>query len=322
MPNPAVVDFEDEDGQDDDRAMQDACRNLERFEWQPEDLPFYFNQIEAKMAAAGVKKNYTKFQVLSTILPRKVQDQVKPLLRLKASDFPNGDAYKKLKAEVLRIFGPKPKRAVERALGRVLSGKPSELARELVNDICKKQLDGCECCPAVIEALWHRHLPPNVRAGIAQYSLSKATFNQVLDLADDIFESSAPPPSVSAFTTVRSANLDETQPAIPYAAPEVAGVSRGRGGRGGRGNRGGGRGRGRGGSAPANNANSNQSSGGQSGGQATGGQRHKGTKHPDLPDGVWQGCAMHFRWGRQAHFCSEPSTCPWKNVYTPKSNNK
>ena len=33
----AIVDFEEEDGRDDDRAMQDACRTLERFEWQPED---------------------------------------------------------------------------------------------------------------------------------------------------------------------------------------------------------------------------------------------------------------------------------------------
>ena len=43
--NAAVVNFEDEDGADvSDRSMMDACRNLERFEWQPEDLLFYFNQ--------------------------------------------------------------------------------------------------------------------------------------------------------------------------------------------------------------------------------------------------------------------------------------
>ena len=231
----AIVDFEDEDGRDDDRAMQDACRTLERFEWQPEDLPFYFNQIEAKMSAAGVKRNYTKFQVLATILPKTVQDQVKPLLRLKATDFPNKDAYKKLKGEVLRIFGPKPKRAVERALGRVLSGKPSELARQLVNDLCKNQLD-CPCCPAIVEALWHRHLPPAVRAGIAKYRLSKDTFNEIIDLADDIFESNNLP-SVAALSVSAGAgpnpSLDETQPAIPYAAPEVAAIRGGGRGRGG-----------------------------------------------------------------------------------------
>ena len=312
--NAAVVNFEDEDGADvSDRSMMDACRNLERFEWQPEDLLFYFNQVEAKMNSAGVKKNYTKFQVLSTIVPRKVQDQVKPLLRMQATDFPNKDSYKQLKAEILRIFGPRPERAVERALGRVLSGQPSELARDLVNDLskCKPQLQ-CACCPAIITHLWKRHLPPQVRAGIAKHTLTQANFNEVVTLADDIFSSNTPAPAIAAYgvaavsAPVQALSLDETQPAIPYVQPEVAGIQRGRGR--GRGNRGRG-GRGRGGSAPAAAA-------------ASGGQRHKGTKHPDLPAGEWTGCSMHFRFGRSAHFCNEPATCPWKNVFTPKTNNK
>ena len=84
-------------------------------------------------------------------------------------------------------------------------------------------------------------------------------------------------------------------------------------GRGGyRGNRGG---RGGGGSEGGAQSNSNPSSQNS---------KHKGAKHPDLPDGDWKGCSMHFRWGRSAHFCSEPGSCPWKNIFTPKParNNK
>ena len=299
------VNFEDENGNDDPRAMQDACRNLQNFEFEENDLLFYFQQIEAKMSAVGVKKNFTKFQVLSTIIPRRVIDQVKSLLRKQASDFPNHDAYKQLKREILRIFGPKPEAAVERALNRTLTGKPSELARALVNDICQHELD-CRCCPPVIMALWKRHLPSSVRSGIAKERLTKQTFEELIEHADDIFEASRPP-TVAAVT---AQPLDETQPAIPYAQQEVAAI--GRGGRGGRGRGGrganrGGRGSGRGGrQAPANNQD--------------GTRVYRGPKHPDLPAGNWTGCQMHHRWGKGAHFCTEPQTCPWKDVIATKPN--
>ena len=270
------------------------------------------------MGMSGVKKQYTKFQILSEILPGKVQEEVKPLLRKSETEFPNNDAYKQLKTRVLQIFGPRPEEAMEKALGRVLTGKPSQLARLLVNDLCQDELD-CRCCPKVVLALWQRHLPSAVRAGIASTTFNKANFDEICQLADDIFStqsastkaqayqmsamsaiSSPGSAAASAPSPSPSASLNETQPAIPYPQPEVNAIrggsarSRGRG----RGNGRGGRGRG--------TSNANQE------------QRHKGTKHPDLPAGVWRGCAMHFKWGRGSYFCSEPSTCPWKDVYASK----
>ena len=101
-PDPIMAtNFEDENGTDDARAMQDACKNLSSFAFNQEDLPFYFQQIEAKMGAVGVKKNFTKFQVLSTIIPPHVMNEVKPLLRLQATDFPENDAYKQLKQRIM-----------------------------------------------------------------------------------------------------------------------------------------------------------------------------------------------------------------------------
>ena len=298
MAGDEIVDFEDENGTDDAKALQEAIRALERLQWEDDDIDFFFNQAEIKMAAHGVKKNYTKFQVLATIVPSKVTLQVKSLLRKKESEYPNKNAYKMLKNEILRIFGPKPEAGLERALTRVLTDTPSALARLLVNDLCKTELQGCTCCPGIITGLWKRQLPSSVTAGIAGKTLTKDNFNEVCQHADDIFASN-PKPTVAAIT-----NLNETQPAIPYATGEVAAVTRGgRGGRGNRGNRGnrGGRG-GRGGSAGAAPP------------------RHKGTKHPDLPDGDWKGCQMHFKWGKGAYFCSEPASCPWKNVIATKPN--
>ena len=111
------------------------------------------------MAIAGVRKQYTKFQILASIIPKKVQDEVKKFTRRNEAEFPQNNAYKTLKEEIYRIFGPRPEVAVDRALGRVLVGKPSSLARALVNDLCKKELEGCTCCPAIVLALWRRHLP-------------------------------------------------------------------------------------------------------------------------------------------------------------------
>ena len=308
---PPIVNFEDENVDDvDANAMMNACRQLEKLTWAKDDLQFVFASFELRAAACGVKKNYTKFQVLSSILPPDVQQEVKHLLIMQATEFPNGDAYKQLKKEILRIFGPKKCSGVNRALGRVLTGLPSQLARALVNDICTKKLD-CDCCPRVVEALWKRQLSSAVLAGIAHCTFSKDTFTAVTELADEIHSTqpgsaaAVQAMSVAAVRSDTSQSADDTLPAMPYPVPEVAAASRGGGWRGGRGprNRGG-----RGG---------NNRGGGRGGGGGSQ-PKHSGTKHPDLPSGEWKGCSMHFKWGRSAHFCSEPGTCPWKDVFTAK----
>ena len=154
---PRVVNFEDENGEDEAGAVREAMQNVAKLVWDRKDLTFIFNRFEINLGAAGVKKNYTKFQILSNCIPKEIQDEVKSLLCMQQTEFPNNDAYKQLKAEILRIFGPEPEEAVDRALNRVLVGKPSQLARHLVDDLCKKKLD-CECCPVIVTALWKRHL--------------------------------------------------------------------------------------------------------------------------------------------------------------------
>ena len=269
------------------------------------------------MSAVGVKKQYTKFQVLSTVLPKQVEDEMKSLLVMTEAEFPQKNAYKQLKTEILRIFGPKPEDSVERALNRVLTGKPSSLAIQLVNDLCKQpnKLE-CPCCPAIVTTLWKRQLGSNVRAGIASRKLTKATFNEITQEADDIHGEGRQSAAVAAVRAEvqgaaaagsDSSVLDTTQPGLQYPVPEVSAVRTGGQGRGGRGQRGG---RGRGGRGGRGGQN------GGNGGQGQGSQpRHKGSKHPDLPPGEWTGCSNHFKFGRSSYFCSEPATCPWKNVF-------
>ena len=178
-----------------------------------------------------------------------------------------------------------------------------------MSDLCQKELVDCTCCPAIISHMWRKALPSNVQAGIAHMSFDSANFEAIIKLADDIFATNAHAASASVPTVAAiQQNPDETLPAIPYPQPEVAAIQRG----GGRGRGRGGRGRGRG-----NRGSSNGGGGGQSSSTASG-QRHSGAKHPDLPSGEWTGCQMHFKHGKSAFFCSEPGTCPWKNIFLPR----
>ena len=306
-----MVAFEDENGNDKANALSDAIKAVAGYVWDEGDLKFSFGQIETRMAAAGVKKQFTKLQVLTTILPARMLAQVKPMLRKTETDFEENNAYKLLKDKILTIFAPKKDQRMEEALSLVLTGQPSQLARDLVDKICKNDLD-CDCCPDIILCLWKRQLSSAVKAGIAHCEFNKDTFENVITLADAIhFNTSNGGAAVVAAVGQVQSQLDETLPAIPYATPEVAAVRGSRGGgrgyRGGRGNRGGNRGNGRGGGA----TNTESAQNGQGG-------RGRGPRHPDGPPD--RACRQHWKWGKSSYFCVEPLTCPWKNHIAPRSN--
>ena len=311
---PVNMVFEDENGRDNANALSEALRHLSNFAFEQDDLGFYFNQIETKMAAAGVKKNFTKLQVLSSIIPPHVTKEVKSVLRKGEEEFGENMPYKVLKREIISIFGKKGHKNVEEALNLVITDRPSTLARELVDKLCKHELD-CECCPDIIFCLWKKQLSTTVKAGIAKEKFNKDNFKNIIALADSIHEDSNP----SSGASVAAVGLDETQPAIPYPQQEVAAMSRGRGGRGGRG-RGG-----RGGRNQNGNQNQNNGNGGGSGSgrnqsnqnQGGGSSRGRGPRHPDMPPE--QACKLHWKFGKSAHFCVDPATCPWKDIFTPKS---
>ena len=54
---PAMVNYDAEDGEDTAGAMEAACRNLQRYEFEYNDLNFYFNQVEIKMKALHITLN-------------------------------------------------------------------------------------------------------------------------------------------------------------------------------------------------------------------------------------------------------------------------
>ena len=96
MPN--VVNFEDENGEDANGALREAIQAVAKVNWDDNDLRFVFKKLEIAIAAAGAKKQYTKFQVISTILPKHVEDEVKLLLEMQETEFTDNNAYKQLKS--------------------------------------------------------------------------------------------------------------------------------------------------------------------------------------------------------------------------------
>ena len=192
-----------------DGAMDKAIATLKNFHWMEEDLKFYFAQVEVKMKAAGVKSNFTKLQVLSTLLPKKVIEEIKHILSKQESEFVKKDAYLQAKKEIIRTFGPCEGANCERALQRVMTGKPSQLAKALINDLCDKDLNGC-CCIKMVGTLWRRALPSSVKQAVAHYDFTKASLNDVVQVADDVFMSTRASASIAAVSAPVTSDIPNT----------------------------------------------------------------------------------------------------------------
>ena len=215
-----------------------------------EDISFWFSEIESEMLLANVQSQWLKLSVLRKNLPVKQREDVKSLLRLKKSEA-GPTPYFDVKTALLKIYELKPKDSYKKALGRVLVGLPSQLGKQIVDDICDKpiKLQGC-CCAKAAHALWSLQLPVNINQHVSNMQFNVNTYQSVFDAADQVFLSAKSLPSA----TVAAATASQTPPGFSMTASandplntafgsQVAAVNRGRG-RGGRnrGQRGNGRG--------------------------------------------------------------------------------
>ena len=310
-------------------AMEKAVNLLKNFPWTEEDIKFYFSQVEVKMKSAGVKSNFTKLQVLSTILPPKAINAIKNILKKQESEFTNKDAYLQAKTKLIRVFGPCENADFERAMARVMTGKPSQLAEELINDLCDRELKNC-CCIKVIGGLWRRAMPSSVKQAVAHYNFTRADLANIMQVADDVYESTRPASASVAAMSLPSApnphndlshkellnqaftmpqGADDATAQIASLAAQVAAMQK-KFGNPSRGNGRGGRGRGRGG---------NRGGGQQPPKYSASNPRHTGPRHPDLPP--FGACKRHWQFGKSSFVCLEPDSCPWKNFIAPNPKN-
>ena len=265
------------------------------------------------MRHATVHSQWTKREILQTLLPENVRDEVRYLLRL-PEDKAGATPYKDIKSAVIELFGPKPQDAIDKALTRVLTTRPSALGKQLIDDICKcsPQLKS-QCCADIVFGLFRRQMPTAVRNALARETFNHKNYTEVFTLADKVFHSNkGEAPSVSAVrpmatATAAAAAIPAADPAVPVVTvspeiaalqAEVAALKKA--------NRGGGRGRG-------NRGGANQTSGTARGGNRGGGrggrggqaaQGGRGPRHPDSPPNG--ACQVHWQRGRGAWWCADP----------------
>ena len=264
------------------------------------DPKFWFANFERTIKHFGVKSQTTKKEALINQLTKAAIDECKDLIALdedEAGDTP----YKTLKVELLKLYGPRPEDSYAKAASRVLVGKPSTLAKQLINDLCEcgKSLE-CKCCAKTIFGMWIKNLPTYIRTHISDESFTVDTYKAVLDKADRAWLShKTETPSVSA---IKAENKVALENSTDFENPAVAAIRRAnRGGNfGGRGGRGGARGDGRGGR------------GGRGGGR---GGRALGPKHPQALEGS---CFIHHQYGPEAWSCADRHKCPMRDIESPR----
>ena len=128
-----MAEFETENGEDSEKAM-DKLGSV-RCEFMKEDVEFWFSEIESQLEVIEVKAQWTKKTALQRLLPAEIKQDVKGLLKLTKTQA-GDDIYKRIKDELLNLYGSKPEDSYIRAKNRVMTGKPSQLGKLLTDNIC------------------------------------------------------------------------------------------------------------------------------------------------------------------------------------------
>ena len=286
-----VMDFDAENGTDGKSALSDLkgvqCPFIQ------EDIEFWFGQLEAQLEVIEVKSQWMKRIALQRFLPPEIQEEVKGLLSL-GKTAAGGDIYFKIKNELIELFGRKPEDSYTRAKERVLTGKPSQLGKALLNDLCKKdkKLDGC-CCSDITWGMFREKLPIVVRNHLAESPFNKDTYKAVFTKADQVWDSNRASEPVLT-RPVAAMSGDSKKASQTSSQNEVAAVQRGQNGQGGKKDK---------------NKNKNQN------------QAQNTNQNPPKESNTKKGvneenlCRMHAKWQKEANFCSAPWACKMKNFF-------
>ena len=290
VPPPIVmVNYDVDDGVDDKDASHKTS-NL-KLEFDKTDVKFWFCQLEMHLNTAGIKSQWTKRLLLHKQLPSEIVMELKDLLRKDKSEA-GAQPYKDLKDRILHTFGQNKEDAYLEVEGYLMTGKPSQLAKKLINRICEKHPYLTDCCASgIVAGMWRSKLPFEVRQQVAGMSLEGETaMKATLDKADSVWLSLQrrnPAPAHAPAAPIAAAQYDfDTSADEP--ALQVAAVGRGRG-QTSRGRRG----------QPGSRPNQPR-------------KADRGNPHPDGPPAA--ACNTHWKYGRSAFTCRKKETCPWAHL--------
>ena len=273
-----VMTFETEDAADETGAWGQV-NNL-KLEFDRSDVEFWFNQFQMHLATAGIKKQWSKRLLLHKMLPQDVVEEVKDLLR-KDQASAGASCYKDLKERILKLYGKKPEDRYQLAKALTMTGKPSQLAKALINTVCPAHpyLNGC-CAEGQISGMWRDQLPDQVRIRVANHRLGggQEIMENTLDLADSTFASLNSHRQVSA---VARADLDTSADAPALQSGQVAALRR---------------------------EQQKKKKSSSSGSASASSKSQRGEPHPDGPPPT---PAMSITNTENQHTCRKKDTCPW-----------
>ena len=175
-----------------------------------------------------------------------------------------------------------------------MTGKPSQLGKALVDDLCHLctvKLAGC--CANIVWAMFREALPVVVRNHIAEMEFNSTTYLRVFEKADQVYDSN-------------QAGDPLKQVAAISADPEVAAIAaKNKSGK------------------NKNQQNKNGQNGGQNQSQKNKNQgqnqgQRKGPKHASAKGDHL--CRIHHKFGVNASFCADPWKCEMKEQLKAPQN--
>ena len=269
--------FEDENGTDAEKAM-DKLGSI-KVPFDKEDLEFWFSELEGQLEVIGVKSQWLKRIALQQFLPVEIRSEVKSLLKLTKANC-GDDIYKRIKVKLMELFGQKPEDAYIRAKNRVMTGKPSQLGKLILEDLCDKdkKLDGC-CCAKTVWGMYRENLPVVVRNHIAEMAFNKDTFKEVFTKSDQVFDSNRGPDNSAKQVAAVSDKSEKS----------VAAVQRSK-----------------------NKSQRNKNQGGDQKSQSKDKDKDKKPVAKVNDEGL---CRIHAKWKKDANFCAAPWACSMKDVW-------
>ena len=320
-PRPPFVmaEFMDQDDTDGTKALANV-QGL-KFEFDRHDIKTWLRRFEVRLEFLEVKSQWLKRVALENAIPVDIAtscndlfDQTKTQVTA-ATDAQDKLIYKKCKLRLLKVYGPRPEEAFEKALTLPLVGLPSDAAKQIRALVCPgvPPMQGCHCHIA-ISSIWRKLLSKDVRGAIANLDL-QTNFDQTIEAADVYHKAYLAGARVAAVSHANPAAAPAHLPAPAgaqsnfsdldsLAAHFTAEIAAFRG----------------------TTRNFRGSTRGQSNqryprsGQQQQARRPPPTRkpqpHTDGPPA--SACINHWNHGKGAYSCSARDTCPWKDFLTKR----
>ena len=191
--------------------------------WDSENPSYFFQKLETELQIYSINKQFTKRQALIRCLPDDVAKEFMHLVTLQETQA--GDlSYKDLKDALIKAYGPRPGDAFQRAMSRVMVGKPSTYLKLIISDLCKQNLTNC-CCKTTVWGIFQLQVPLYLKTGLANEEFNATTMMSIMDKADNLWAANQSTKQVNAVVQAAITSSDTSS----SASSEIAAI-RGRGG--------------------------------------------------------------------------------------------